>query len=168
MFWIVEKKSQSKIGHVSLDRGPSSTAQPVTLPPELAISPGSTSDESLRNIFMSINSFYLKSPFQGTGVGRIVMDQLESMAIHQPYGHPECRAIHVTALDRRHLYDMSPTWQDIWNRTVANPPPNCVEDWYRRRGYKTWKVALPWYYDALDGSGDRLALRGIDLWKEIR
>lgn len=132
MFWIKPASQPDiRVGHVSLD----CEAEPPDL--ELA----NPHDKSV----LTIARFFILEEHRRGGLGRAVMETLESLATKEPYGSPNCHTIAITTLSRRYAEDDQERAK--YEALEGKPPaPKGLsnEDWYTRMGYVKWKD-LPLY-----------------------
>lgn len=148
LFWVViednlstvspeDNKNRSvRIGHVSLD----SESNPPD--PELA-----REDKTI----LTIRSFFILPQYQSGGFGRRVMEIVETLATKEPYGSPQCKAIALTTLHKRYLYDDSPEWGGIYKHLSRGKPPFSLEEWYEKLGYVRWKTEPRYPERTIDG-----------------
>ncbi|KAK4173795.1 hypothetical protein QBC36DRAFT_389456 [Triangularia setosa] len=114
-----------------------------------------------------ISSLFIRPEHRG-GLGRKAVQALESWAKVPPYGSPHCRAITLTALDRRYIEDDSEEWRGTWAKFGQEPPKKggSTEDWYVRMGYVKWKDQPMFDEDCLDGT--KIKLVAAFLRKNLR
>ncbi|KAJ5664656.1 Acyl-CoA N-acyltransferase [Penicillium macrosclerotiorum] len=132
------------IGHISLDsQNPGVEKVGLDLPDE--------------GIFW-IKTFFIKRSSQSNGVGRVAMDEVESMATREP--------LMATTL----MLDVIPK-EDAMKEDFAMANHGCLpkfstEEWYLRRGYKPLRTVED-YYDVVDRSGRKWVVKTVFMKKDI-
>ncbi|CAN8106326.1 unnamed protein product [Discula destructiva] len=126
-FWIKPASQPAlRVGHVSLD----CETDPLDL--ELA----NPYDKSV----LTISSFFILQEHRRGGLGRSVVETLERLALEEPYGSPNCKAIAIHTLSRR--YSEDDRERARYEELEGKPAPQrglSNEDWYARMGYVKWK-----------------------------
>lgn len=148
LFWIIlpaidSKSSPNRVGHICLN----SECDPPE--PDLA-----NPDKSV----VEISTFFILPEYRHGGLGRIVVEMLESYAKKEPYGSTNCKAITINTISRRYTEDDGDEWRGVYARRGLKAPPKgkSMEDWYARMGYVKWKEE-PRYQDRLhDGTEVKL------------
>jgi hypothetical protein len=84
------------------------------------------------------------------------MHLVEELAVREPYGSPGCRAITLTALSKRYLYEEGPEWRGVWERMGVEMPGFSIQEWYEKLGYVAWMEKPVYEERALDGGVIRL------------
>ncbi|KAE8155338.1 hypothetical protein BDV25DRAFT_146502 [Aspergillus avenaceus] len=100
---------------------------------------------------MTIHSFFILPDYRAYGLGRHAMRLAEALAVEEPYGSPNCRAIALTGLSKRYIYDDAPEWRGIWPRLGMEVPSFSIQEWYEKLGYVSWKEEPLYEETALDG-----------------
>ncbi|KAH7327477.1 hypothetical protein BKA65DRAFT_462245 [Rhexocercosporidium sp. MPI-PUGE-AT-0058] len=78
-----------------------------------------------------ITTFYISRAIQSGGLGSAAMDRVESEAVKEPLNAK------ILSLDT--LANSSFENHDLWIQLGFEMPPFSNQDWYERRGYKSWK-----------------------------
>ncbi|ORY69300.1 hypothetical protein BCR35DRAFT_308103 [Leucosporidium creatinivorum] len=137
--------SFAPIGHVSLDWYDDAGEK------ELA-----SKDDGI----VTISTFFILKSQQGRGLGNAVMDELEALAGTSTFG---AKTITLNTLDGDQATDTA-RWVNLPGG--FNPSARFNERWYLRRGYKTFRRAVPRYKEkGIDGSD--LFLDAVYMRKEV-
>lgn len=160
LFWITTTHNVNgsdqpvRVGHISLDANTSFD------PPELWNL--SHVDEKC---VLSISAFFILPEYRSGGLGRVVMQKIEELAVQEPYGSPNCRFIALNAMSKRHIYDEGWQWKGIWERLGQSPPLFSIQEWYEMLGYVSWKEE-PLYEHKMQ-NGDVIKIWEAFMRKEI-
>lgn len=147
-------ESYVKAGHVAL----ASKADPPH--PQLA-----RQDKSV----LTISTFFILPTYRSGGLGRSVMDAMESMATKSPYGSEKCEAIAIDTLSKKYFdrsrpeFEMMKSFLTVDGRGEEFVPSNQL--WYERRGYRKFHEEPR--YDAPLPDNKAFQLDAVFLRKEL-
>lgn len=160
LFWITVRKNDSdepvRAGHISLDTNTTTALKP----PELRNLPHV--DEKC---VLSVSAFFILREYRSGGLGRLVMQKIEELAVQEPYGRPNCRFIALNAMSKKHVYDEGKEWKGIWERLGKSPPSFSVQEWYEKLGYVSWKTEP--LYEEKAQNGDIIEIWEAFMRKEV-
>lgn len=140
-FWITIPSSTAeepamRAGHISLDG--------YSEPPDPELS---RTDKSI----LALQTFFVLPEYRALRLGGRAMELIEELALTEPYGSPGCKAIALTAISKRYMYEEGPDGRGLWERVGREIPPGSIEEWYEKRGYVTWKVEPRYEVETVDG-----------------